>query len=102
MVKMKLSIVLFIILIFTGSIFAQQIQIVPIAPQSQSSINLSQPSIQGQQPILQQLIPQTVQPAPVQPAVEKPSEFEQYVSGKIEITDTQFEILKKYEGIFFS
>lgn len=37
-----------------------------------------------------------------QPSIEKPSGFEQYLSEKIEITDLQFEILKKYRGLIFS
>jgi polysaccharide export outer membrane protein len=36
------------------------------------------------------------------PAAEKPSEFEQFVANKIEITETQFEILKQDGGITYS
>lgn len=77
-----------LILIFTGGAFAQQIQAVPITPQYQSPTSPTQPSIQGQQPGLQQL-PQTAQPTlqqppPTQPpSVERPSEFEQFVSTGI-------------------
>lgn len=89
-------------LFFSGIASAQQIQMIPVSPQSQTPVI-------GQQTISPaQIQPQTVQPTPSQqppirpPSVEKPSEFEQFVSGKIEITDIQFEILKKFEGISFS
>ncbi len=78
------------LLIFTGIAFAQQIQMVPVTPAGQPSIQ-TQP-MQGQQPSLQQLSPQPVQPAPTQqppirpPSVEKPSEFEQYISGNVPLT----------------
>jgi len=87
-------------LVFSGIASAQEIQMVPVTPAGQPSIQ-TQP-MQGQQPILLQTpLPLTQQPSRV-PSPEKPSEFEQFVSGKIEITDIQFEILKKFEGISFS
>ena len=58
-------------------------------------------SPQVQQPTFFQMAPDRRQlqlPLPV----EKPSEFEQYVSEKIEITESQFEILKKDGGIAYS
>lgn len=71
-------------LFFAGSVFAQQIQTLPIGPA------MMQPSIQTQ--TLQQPFPQQVQPAQIpdaqevkplpQPSVEKISEFEQYISEK--------------------
>jgi protein involved in polysaccharide export with SLBB domain len=36
------------------------------------------------------------------PAPEPPSEFEQFVSGKVEISETQFQALSIYRGISFS
>lgn len=105
--KLKCLLSTLLIFIFSGSASAQQIQTIPITPQYQlpAGTTLTQPSIQGQQ-----LFPQQTQPQPMQPAIQKEvkpseeisSEFEQYISKKIEITDTQFEILKRYEGIAFS
>ncbi|MFA4911622.1 MAG: SLBB domain-containing protein [Desulfobacteria bacterium] len=88
--------------------FAEQIQTIPITPQYQYQIPPSptqpvQPSIQ--QPTLPQLPPQPLQPATLQqlqPPAEKPSVFEQFVSGKVEITETQFEMLKNHTGVKFS
>ncbi len=109
--KVRCSVVLLLILVFSGSVFAQQIQVVPVTPPYQSP----QPSGQGQQPVTQPIQPSTVQPSiqptptgqapqPRQPqpsvsetgvqiitpmpmeAVEKPSEFEQYISGKLPST----------------
>lgn len=76
-----------VLLVFPCTAFAQQIQTIPILP-----------SVQEQQPLLKQQSPQTR----TDYSADIPSEFEQYVSGKIEITEPQFEILKKYEGITFS
>jgi protein involved in polysaccharide export with SLBB domain len=70
-------------------------------------------SIPGQMPVLQQpgvpqfwpqerLLSPERRPLQLPLPVEKPSEFEQFVSEKIEITDTQFEILKKDGGIAYS
>ncbi len=55
-----------------------------------------------QQPKERELAPDgsLLRPRPL--VVEKPSEFEQFVSEKVEITDAQYEILKKHEGISFS
>lgn len=91
------------LLIFTGSAFAQQIQMVPVTPAGQPSIQ-TQP-MQGQQILLQP--PQPAPPPPTQQPPrqlppERPSEFEQYVSEKvIEINEFQLEILKRLEGITF-
>ena len=41
-------------------------------------------------------------PRRLPPAAEKPSEFEQFVAGKIEITEDQFDILKQDGGITYS
>jgi protein involved in polysaccharide export with SLBB domain len=54
-----------------------------------------------QTPILMQTPPER-RPLQLPLPVEKPSEFEQYVSEKIEITESQFEILKKDGGIAYS
>ncbi|MDI6889354.1 MAG: SLBB domain-containing protein [Thermodesulfovibrionales bacterium] len=87
---------LLFMLIFSGSAFSQQIETIPITPQylAPAGPTLStQPSIQVQQPILQQLQPQPALPTPpqqplipVQPSVEKPSAFEQYIAGKLPLT----------------
>lgn len=100
------------IFLFTGSVYAQQIQTSTLGSAMQPL---------GQQPSLQQPFPQQVQPTisqqPVQipaaqevkpqqplpqPSVERTSEFERYISEKIEITDVQFDILKKIGGVDFS
>jgi len=93
------------LLIFTGSTFAQQVQTIPIAPQyqlPQSPPQPIQPAIEGQ-PLPQQLpaqptppqqpgtevSPQIMPPQPptvTPPPVEKPSEFEQFISGKAPFT----------------
>ncbi len=77
-----------LILIFTGSAFAQQIQMVPVTPAGQPSMQ-AQP-LQGQQPILLQP-PQPAPPPPTQQLTrqlpeEKPSEFELFISGKVPLT----------------
>jgi polysaccharide export outer membrane protein len=36
------------------------------------------------------------------PSLEKPSDYELFVSGKVEITETQLEFLKNFQGIAFS
>ncbi|MBI4710290.1 MAG: SLBB domain-containing protein [Nitrospirae bacterium] len=101
MMKVRLFLVISLILIFTGKAFAQQIQATPVYPQGQQS----ERELFIQQPILQ-VQPQAVPPSQTQPvplpSLEKTSEFEQHISEKIEITDTQFEILQKLEGITFS
>ncbi|MEW6214976.1 MAG: SLBB domain-containing protein [Nitrospirota bacterium] len=106
MMKPKFSDVFVIVfglffLIFAASAFAQQIQMIPIMPAGQLPAGFAQPI-----PSIQ--LPQPAQPAPSQlpptrqPSEEKPSEFEQYISEKaIEITEFQFEILKRFEGITF-
>lgn len=96
---------LIIVLLFQAGAFAQQIQMIPITPPYQVPSGLSQPapSVQPPQPIqpapVQQLQPQI---PPKSPYEEVPSEFEQFVSGKILITDTQLEIIKKFAGITYS
>ena len=95
MMKVRLFLVISLILIFTGDAFAQQIQNTPLTQDIQ--LSAEQPAMQQQQQPQQQ---QQIIPQP--PAKEKTSEFEQHVSEKIEITDTQFEILQKLEGITFS
>ncbi len=77
---------------FADISFARQIQMVPIPPVYQSGTNI--PSfIQRQQPI-----PHTSIQAPEAGQI---SEFEQFISGKIDITDKQLSILRNY-GIAFS
>jgi polysaccharide export outer membrane protein len=111
MMKLKCFIILSLLLIFIGSAFAQ-FQTIPITPEYQlptSSTQPTQPAIQGQPTTLQQMLLQPVQPTPFQqpltfpqPFMEKPSEFENYVSDKVlEITESQLDILKKFEGITF-
>jgi polysaccharide export outer membrane protein len=111
MMKLKCFIILLLLLIFTGSAFAQ-FQTIPITPEYQlptSSTQPTQPAIQGQPTTLQQMLLQPVQSTPFQqpptfpqPFMEKPSEFEDYVSDKVlEITESQLDILKKFEGITF-
>jgi hypothetical protein len=107
MKKLKCLTALIIIFIFSADVFAQQFQVIPVMPPTQSPqviMQPSQPSIPGQQiqqplqkqPPVQQLLP------PRPPSVEKTSAFEEFISQKpIEITDFQLEILKKFEGITF-
>jgi len=96
MMKLKCLIILPLLLIFTGNAFAQ-IQTIPITPAYQMPSGFAQPapSIQGQWPTLQQPPPQPVQLetpipttplAPIQPSVEKPSEFEHFIAGKVPLT----------------
>lgn len=105
--KQKGFIILLLIIIFIESAFAQ-FKVISIMPEYQlPSTQPLQSPIQEQQPTLQQPSPQltpTLIQLPTQPSyLEKPSEFEQYMSEKpIEITESQFEILKKFEGITFS
>jgi polysaccharide export outer membrane protein len=109
------------VLIWIHPLYAQGFQAIPIQtpPQTQTPAVLpQQQGLQGQpqqgpvqlqtQPQVQpqaqpQVQPQTQQTFQVQAGVlEEISDFEQYVSEKIVITDTQFEILKKWKGINFS
>jgi polysaccharide export outer membrane protein len=111
MMKLKYFIILSFLLIFTGSAFAQ-FQTVPITSEYQSPLLSTQPmhpAIQGQPTTIQQLLLQPAQPAPFeqpatlpQPFMEKPSEFEDYVSDKVvEITESQLRILENFDGITF-
>ncbi len=104
MIKLKWFIALFLILIFSGNTFAQQIQTTPITPQGQSTPSITQPSpsiqpfqpsqpipsqpLQSQPPAPEGVIPQaTPQPAQQPPVeIEKLSEFEQFISGKAPLT----------------
>ncbi|MFH2013261.1 MAG: SLBB domain-containing protein [Pseudomonadota bacterium] len=100
---------LLLILVFSASAFSEQIQTIPIMPGYQLSPGLTQSLTlgQGQLPTLQQPSPeknteQTVQQPARSIKEEKTSEFEEYVSQKIiEITEFQFDILKRFEGITF-
>src|SRR3990170_3755646 len=61
----------------------------------------------GLTPVLRQPLdmppaPEKPIPRPRPPVVERPSEFEQFVAEKIEITEAQFEILKKDGGIAYT
>ena len=92
MMKLKCLIILPLLLIFTGNAFAQ-IQTIPITPAYQMPSGFAQPapSIQGQWPTLQQPSPQPppAQPAPPPtrpPSIEKPSEFEHFIAGKVPLT----------------
>lgn len=105
MMKFKFSIALLLIFIFPVSIFAQQFQMIPITPSLQAPSGFTQPipsimpSVTPPQPV--QPVPSQPTPTPI-PLEEKPSEFEQYISkAPVEITDLQFEILKRFEGITF-
>lgn len=53
-------------------------------------------------PQIQQTEPERILILPRPPAAERSSEFEQFVAEKIEITEIQFEILKKDGGIVYS
>jgi protein involved in polysaccharide export with SLBB domain len=80
----------------------QQLQTQQVLPKIQQT--LSQTSTQNQ--VTPQLFFQTslTQPQVLQPyqLPEEASDFEQYVSEKIIITDTQLEVLKKWDDINFS
>ncbi|MCX5809936.1 MAG: SLBB domain-containing protein [Proteobacteria bacterium] len=86
-----------LVVLCAGNVYAQQAQqAIPGQPSVQSQ-PLATPQPQSTQPASPQ--PQTA----TQPAREKTSVFEMYVSDKpVEITDKQFEIIKKLEGIVFS
>lgn len=119
MIKPKWFIALFFILIFSGNTFAQQIQTIPITPQTQAPATPQiAPSMQGQQPVLQQT-PTIQQPAQIetvippvepsvapQPAIEATSEFEQYISGKLplevslNITQFGYDLFRKPPSTF--
>src|SRR3989338_4236508 len=102
-----ISIIIFTQFVFSDIAFSQQIQTAPILTSQAPQGATPQPFMQGQQQGIQQISPPTTpqtlptQP-PVSPYVEKQSAFEQYLSERIEITDIQFDALKKYEGINFS
>jgi len=85
-------------LIFVRLGFAQQIETIPIAPAWQSPMAESVPPSRSApaQPTLQATLPH-------QAPTEQLSELEQYVSSQdiIEVTDRQFEILKKYGEVRF-
>jgi len=107
MKKMKCVTALILIFIFSVTVSAQQFQMIPVTPPTQSPqviMQPSQPSIPGQQilqPLQKQQQVQQLLP-PRLPSVEKTSAFEEFISQKpIEITDFQLEILKKFEGITF-
>jgi len=102
-----ISIIIFTQFVFSDIAFSQQIQTAPILTSQAPQGATPQPFMQGQQQGIQQIspptTPQTLPPQPpVSPYVEKQSAFEQYLSERIEITDIQFDALKKYEGINFS
>ncbi len=111
MIKSKRLLLFSLLFAFSDAASAQQIQTQP----QFSSTSYSQGQIQSLQPSS----PQTTQPDisqqtklppvqeqlpqhPQQPSIEKSSEFERYLAGKVEITDTQLEVLIKYEGIYFT
>src|SRR3989338_7813438 len=102
-----ISIIIFTQFVFSDIAFSQQIQTAPILTSQAPQGATPQVFMQGQQQGIQQIspptTPQTLPPQPpVSPYVEKQSAFEQYLSERIEITDTQFDAIKKYEGISFS
>lgn len=112
--KVRYSIILLLIFIFSEIASAQQIQTIPITPQYQAPAIPTKPAqpFMGQPPISQQLPqpdptqqpaqpftgqPQTLQQLPEatptqqpatthQPSMERPSEFEQYIAGKVPLT----------------
>jgi protein involved in polysaccharide export with SLBB domain len=96
------SATLFFILICCSSLFAQQIQPYQ-TQQSQTNIYGGQLPATGQQPAYQQQPTYQQQPATkTQTIEEKPSAFESYITDKaIEISESQFDILKKLDGITF-
>jgi polysaccharide export outer membrane protein len=103
MKELKFVTALILIFIFSTSAFAQEFQIIPTTPVTPSPQILPQP-VQIPVPVR----PETQQPSQTQPQqllpppAEKTSAFEEFISEKpIEITDFQFEILKKFEGITF-
>ena len=106
MMKTKYFLVILIVLVFVGNSYAQQFQVIPITPQYESRV--SSPTFMPGQQVPTQLQPE--QPESSQqrmtiptPSVEESSEFEAFVSEKgIEITQSQLDILKKFEGITFS
>lgn len=78
----------------SGPVISQQPQ--PLQPTIQQPFLFQQPTIFQQPPQPQ---PPVTRP---QPKEERPSDFEQYISGKaIEISEFQLEILKKFDGITF-
>jgi len=111
MIKNKRFMLISLLLVFSGAASAEQMQTQSpfsstsysqgqVQPLQPSSSQTTQPDISQQtnHPPLQEQLPQH----PQQPSIEKSSEFERYLAGKVEITDTQLEILIKYEGIYFT
>lgn len=97
-----------LLFIFSGSSFAEQIKMAPTAqpylpwqataseqPYQQPIPQLPSPQQSIQQPSISQQV--LSQPA----TRERLSDFERYLAGKIEITETQLEVLKKH-GLSFS
>ncbi len=95
---LRLILILLLMLISVHLSYAQQIDIIPIQPAFQSLIS--------RMPQMQTMPSEPAKPAEqVQavsrtPVIEKLSEFEQFIAEKIDITETQFEILQKYEIMF--
>lgn len=88
-----------IAILFSTGVFAQQVQVVPIMPQyqQQQQIGLKQSGQMTTQP------PRLAEPVSKPPLTEKISEFEQYISERpVEITDSQLEIFRGFEGIVYS
>lgn len=110
MIKSKRFLLFSILLVFSRAASAEQMQTpspFSSAPNSQGQMRPMLPSSpQATQPadISQQtrLLPTVQEQPPQYPSVEKSSEFERYLAGKVEITDTQLEILKSYGGIYFT
>lgn len=91
MTKQKWFIAFFLILIFSGNTFAQEIQAIPITPPiqpPQPAQPIPSQQLQPQAPapegVTPQAAPQPTQPRPVE--VERLSEFEQFISGKTPLT----------------
>jgi protein involved in polysaccharide export with SLBB domain len=84
-------IVAIFILLFAGNTFALEIQAIPVSPQLQPQPSFQmQPTFQPH-PVQPAQPVQPPQPAPPQlptrlPSEEKPSEFEQFISGKVPLT----------------
>lgn len=106
MKKLKCITALILIFIFSVSVYAQEFQMIPVAPSTPSPQSLLQPvlpsipRLQMQQPSQTQPVQQMLPPRV--PSAEKTSAFEEFISEKpIAVTDLQLEILKKFEDITF-
>lgn len=99
--RLSLSLVIIMQLIFSTIVSAQEMQAVPIMPQlipQQSPANIIPPVRVSQPPPLS--TPAAIQPR--LPVVERTSEFEEYISNEtLEVNEFQLDIVKRFEGITF-